>query len=371
MLKLFRWLPLSRVLRRFKKSRKRDLFVLVFLAFDLLIGSVCVWYFENAAIEDPESRKTFGDCIWLALTTATTVGYGDVTATTTGGRMASVLFFYLGGVGVAAYLLGRMVEIGLEFRLREQRGLVMVKLENHIIICNYPSVRMVDQMIRELRADLRSKDRSIVVVTDAIKEATPEHEDVHFVRGSPMDEAPLHRASISQAWRAIVLAPNLDLPHADALVSVAVMMVKKLNQNCLCVVECADRTREALLKSAGADRVVFAGNLASNLVVQETIDYGVSALIEDFSSNRDGAQFYSERNEVGSHTVAEFEQVLRYFDFCAHLLALYRTTNEQCKHLSLPPPDEIICKGDYIIYLARNRVNWPEVQSRLSGEKPS
>ena len=370
MLNLFLWKPLLCGVKKFRKWRKKELFILAFLLFDLLVGSVCVWYFENA-IEDPESKKTFADCIWLALTTATTVGYGDVSATTTGGRVASVLFFYVGGVGVAAYLLSRMVEVGLEFRLQKQRGLIMVNLEDHIIICNYPSARMVEQMIGELRADPRSRDRAIVVVTDAIKEAASEHEDVHFVRGSPMDEAPLRRASVSQAWMAIVLAPNLDLPHTDALVSAAVMMVKRLNRNCVCVGECADRTREALLRTAGADRVVFAGNVASNLIVQEALDYGVSALIEDFSSNRDGAQFYSERNEVGSHTVADFEKALRYFDVCAHLLALHRTTNAQRQRLSLPPPNEIIRKGDYVIYLARNRVNWPEVQSRLSGEEPS
>ena len=358
-------ISLIRVLRRFQSSRKRDLLVLVFLAADLLLGALVVYYFENAAIADPASEISYQDCVWLALTTATTVGYGDKYATTMGGRLASILFFYVGGVGVAAYLLGRVVEIGLDFRIKKRKGFVTVNLEDHIVICNYPSTRMVEQMIHELGADPRSKERSVVIVTDAVEELGGDHADVHFVHGNPMDEEPLTRAGVAEAWMAIVLAPDLDVPHADALVSADVAMVKGLNPNCICVAQCADRARETLLRTCGADRLVFAGNLASNLIVQEAIDCGVSGLIESFSSNRDGAQFYSEHNEVDSLTVSQCDKALKELDVCAHLLALHREKEGAWECVTLPQPDTAIRAGDYIIYVARHRLDWTEVQGKL------
>lgn len=365
MLKVIIWLPVSRAFKRFQSWRSKDLAVLLFLVFDLLAGAAVVHHFENEAITNPAKKISFNDCVWLAVTTATTVGYGDISASTPGGRVASVLFFYVGGVGVAAYLLSRIVEVGLDFRLKKRRGLVRVNLEDHIIICNHPSERMLDQMVAELRTDPRSQERAIVVVCDNLEELPADHEDVQFVKGSPMEEEPLRRAGVTDAWMAIVLAPDLDHSHADALVSATVVMIKGINKNCICVVECADRSHEALLRTCGADRLVFAGNLASNLIVQEAIDKGISGLIADLSSNQSGVQFYSEQNGAENVTVEKCRGALKDFDQCAHLLALYREIGNNREWVTLPETSEPILNGDYVIYVARQRLDWQEIQDKL------
>lgn len=45
---------------------------------------------------------SLGNATWLTLTTATTVGYGDMSAATTQGRLATVLLIYLGGIFILA-----------------------------------------------------------------------------------------------------------------------------------------------------------------------------------------------------------------------------------------------------------------------------
>lgn len=356
--------PFNKLFRRFNRLKNRELFICLFLAADLMVGALLVQYFENAASQNRQDLVSFWDCIWLALTTATTVGYGDLSASSPGGRIVSIIFFYMGGIGVVAYLLGRMVEVGLDFRINRRRGLVKVDLEGHIILCNFPSARTIEQIIVELRADPRGRERPVVIVTDSIEELPFALQDVYFVKGSPIDEEPLKRANVAEAWMAIALAGNLDDSYSDAVVSAIVVMIKSLNQNCICVAQCADRAKQKLLKQCGADRIVFAGNLTSNLIVQEAIDPGVSGLIEVFSSNRDGAQFYSERLNSGETTVERCQAALCALDMRAHIMAVYRKGDEDT-YIALPEPDLKLKIGDYVVYVARNRLDWEEVSANL------
>jgi voltage-gated potassium channel len=98
---------------------------LVYLAvanvFLILAGGVLLTVFEPEAV-----KHDLLSGIWLAIVTATTVGYGDITPVTTGGRLVAVVLM-LGGVGlvstlaaaIAAYFVGQDTHAQLG-RLGEQ-----------------------------------------------------------------------------------------------------------------------------------------------------------------------------------------------------------------------------------------------------------
>lgn len=71
----------------------------------LYLAAVGIYHFEHEA--QPEQFKSVFHSIWWAITTLTTVGYGDVYPITTGGRMFTfvVLFAGLGIVSVPAGLI--------------------------------------------------------------------------------------------------------------------------------------------------------------------------------------------------------------------------------------------------------------------------
>ena len=94
-LKLFRY---NQALKRFKDallSVKEELILFGFIVLILLyLSAVGIYYFENAA--QPESFKSIFHCLWWAVTTLTTVGYGDMYPITAGGKIFTFIILSIG-----------------------------------------------------------------------------------------------------------------------------------------------------------------------------------------------------------------------------------------------------------------------------------
>ena len=65
----------------------------------LYMSAVGIYYFENAA--QPTQFSSIPESLWWAVSTFTTVGYGDIVPTTTGGKLFTS-FMTLLGIGVVA-----------------------------------------------------------------------------------------------------------------------------------------------------------------------------------------------------------------------------------------------------------------------------
>jgi voltage-gated potassium channel len=111
--RLFRLLRILKVLRfnaaimRFKiafRSIKNELAVFASATgFMLYVAAVGIYYFENQA--QPEQFKSVFHALWWAVTTLTTVGYGDAYPVTVGGRIFTFVVLMI-GLGVVAIPTG-------------------------------------------------------------------------------------------------------------------------------------------------------------------------------------------------------------------------------------------------------------------------
>lgn len=115
-LRVFRLFRLIRVLKLLRYGRAIDHFRLAFVsiraeltlflvtcAFVIYLASVGIYYFERVA--QPESFGSVFACMWWAVATLTTVGYGDVYPVTAGGKVFTTLILFI-GLGIIAVPAG-------------------------------------------------------------------------------------------------------------------------------------------------------------------------------------------------------------------------------------------------------------------------
>jgi voltage-gated potassium channel len=122
-LRLFRMLKLVRyslAIRRFALAlhiAREELVLFSLVTFFLLfLSAVGIYHFEHAA--QPDKFKSIFDSIWWAVSTLTTVGYGDVYPITVGGRIFT-FFVLMIGLGIVAIPTGLVASALSEVRKRE------------------------------------------------------------------------------------------------------------------------------------------------------------------------------------------------------------------------------------------------------------
>ena len=105
--RLFKLLQYSDALDRLSdafKSVKKELVVFgVATIFLLYVAALGIYYFENSA--QPEQFKSVFHSLWWAVTTLTTVGYGDMYPITVGGKIFTTFVVFI-GVGMVAIPTG-------------------------------------------------------------------------------------------------------------------------------------------------------------------------------------------------------------------------------------------------------------------------
>jgi voltage-gated potassium channel len=115
----------------------------------VVCGAIGLW------ITEPQVDIT--NALWWSIVTLTTVGYGDISPTTTGGRLVGALLMIL-GIGVLGAFTGQVASLFTERRrLRNQGLLVNTSLSGHIIFSGWsPRAQAV---LDTLRADARGRTR--------------------------------------------------------------------------------------------------------------------------------------------------------------------------------------------------------------------
>jgi voltage-gated potassium channel len=111
-LRVFRAMKMARYSKAIQRFHRafliaKEEIILFFMVAVLMIyfAAVGIYYFENAA--QPEAFASIFHSLWWAVTTLTTVGYGDVYPVTVGGRIFTSLILLV-GLGIVAIPAGLM-----------------------------------------------------------------------------------------------------------------------------------------------------------------------------------------------------------------------------------------------------------------------
>ena len=134
---------MERINKKLHIARRGVVYSLVLCFLILLIGGVGFW------IIDP-GVHTLADGLWLAFTTAATVGYGDVVPSTQASRTFSVIVVLL-GLAVLSLATASLAAIFVEKDVAQEEDLLAQDLLREIDLLR-GDIRVLRDEVRHLRA---------------------------------------------------------------------------------------------------------------------------------------------------------------------------------------------------------------------------
>ncbi len=349
-------LRLIRIARRIRNRRAIGFTIVAALLATAIFGNAATFYlFECQA----NPTIGWGDALWFSAVSITTLGYGDLIATTTGARIGTVIFIMLVGLSSFSLFFGMALDSVSSAIARAQKGLGRAMVKDHIIIVHFPSEQRVRQIIDEIRADPEHGDCEIVIVSAGIDELPFAAKDVVFVRGSSHDAETYRRARATDCRLAIVLSPDYADRHSDAIVAAAVSVLDRANHDIHIVAECIDEKHRPLFDSCNCDAVVLGMSIAGNLLVQEVHDPGIAQVVEAMASNRKGTTLFS--IEVRDAGISYNTMAKALLDHGVNVIAINR--GPECI-TTLKGVDSK--SGDRLVYAAARKTEWPDLRALTS-----
>ncbi len=236
-----------------------------------------------------EPDISFASGIWWSIVTLTTVGYGDISPSTAGGRTLAVLIMFF-GIGLLGMLSASLATLLISKRMRENKGMCASKVNSHIIICEWN--HRAKAILKELRADAQTENVPIVLVAD-IEEKPVDDSNLFFVRGA-VNEETLEKANLKKASTVIVLGDDsVETTARDAKVVLTTLTIESMNPDVYSVVELVDKVNEQHCQRATADEIIIGSELSSHLIASAASDHGISRIISELLSSRYGNELYS------------------------------------------------------------------------------
>lgn len=304
----------------------------------------------GAALGVFEKNLSFFDALWWSVVTVTTVGYGDISPVTPGGRIVGVLLMLL-GIGSIGILTATLAGLFVENRLMENRGMKKMREENHFVICGW-NFNGAD-IVSELRSDRKGRDRPLVVVA-SLEEKPLDDPNLHFVKGE-VNRKYLERANMKAAKVAILLADDhLNAEARDARTILNALTIKNLYPKVYICAELIGSENVDHGRMAGADEIIVSGELSTNLLVRGALDHGITRMITELVSNRYGDELY--KIKVPAYLAGSaFLKVMSKLKEEHDALCLGLERGEDGKLIPNPEKDYRVGAADYLVVISDKR----------------
>jgi voltage-gated potassium channel len=223
--------------------------------------------------------KTLFDAFWFTTVTLTTVGYGDISPSTFGGRAVTGLMF-LFSVGIFSFLMTQIQGAVAERTRMKELGMFGTDFTGHIVLCYWSMISSV--ALKELLA----AGRRVAVITEVadtipIIQAHAPKKQLFVTLGDATNEDTLERVNAAQA--ATVITASED----DTQNLITALNIRRINPNARLVVSTKRAELRSTLTSSGVTYVASPFELSGRLVASAAFEPEVALFIDDVTSGAD------------------------------------------------------------------------------------
>jgi voltage-gated potassium channel len=256
------------------------------LGFILFLHTLIIQYVEPI---------NFSDALWLSLTSITTVGYGDFSATTFIGRTATILLIYVCGIWLLAQLAGDLIDYRANKRERMIKGLWRWKsMSDYILIINTPLIggdRYLIRLVEQLKRTPEMSNKPIKIATHAYPNGLPDELrqlDVVHYHIDTSSTVHLNELDVINAQYIIVLCQDENDARSDSLTLDMLDRIGQKDTSAFIVAECIlDENRERFQR-LHADAVIRPIRSYPELIVRTLSAPGTERVLENLFTH-DGA----------------------------------------------------------------------------------
>lgn len=287
--------------------------------------------------------------IYYYVTTASSVGYGDLSPQSSMGRAWAAFVVIPGAIGLFAAALGKATATFIHVWRKQKMGQGdCSKMEGHTVLVGWNG-NETRRLVGLLATDVRTDDEGVVLVDSGLEENPFARGEARFVKvGSLADPSVYARAGVPTAARIIVDACSDEKTLAAAF---AVLAAQPSGQ----VVANFDEAGAARLLQAHHASVECILPIQVELMVRAAQDSGASRVIADLVSPHTGMTQFSMVLPHGckGRTFARASALLKdRFD----ALAVGVATDPRQPSLN-PPSSTLVQGGDTLYYIALRRLD--------------
>jgi voltage-gated potassium channel len=295
-----------------------------------------------------ETELAGADYLYWLIVTASTVGYGDLSPATAGGKLFSAFFVIPIGLSLFALTVGKVAAFSAYQWRKGIMGMKALNLSEHILVIGWDPQR-TPQLLRLLLIEARQNlGRTLCLcVSDEIENPLPG--EIEFVRVSAYnDPADMQRSCIDRASSIIIDCARDDSTLAAALYS------HSRNPGAHSIAYFRDQSLSQLLRHH-CPNIECTPSVAVELMVKAAMDPGSSALHRQLLSAGDGMTQYSVRypDALAPISIRHLYTPLKE-RYQATLIAVDLEADGEPE--VNPPLDLELRPGALIYYIAPNRI---------------
>ncbi|MGB1091883.1 MAG: potassium channel family protein [Oceanobacter sp.] len=237
--------------------------------------------------------------IWLTLTTLSTVGYGDLSATTPLGQLATMLLMFVCGVTLVTLLISDYVDYRIARRERIRTGYWDWNMADHILIINAPRYNREEYFIRlvkQIRDSGEYQDVPVMLLNEIFADGLPDslrRMGVVHVTGSASRPEDLDRVGVDRALNIVVLAQDEYSSDSDSFTFDICYRLYDRHLGPRVIAEVVDDENRPRLKALDIKTLLRPIRSYPEIIVRAMVAPGVELIIEDMftHANHHGVRY--------------------------------------------------------------------------------